>query len=604
MTKFNKLDGFYIDLFLLVFAAIILIVDINVPLGVVVGVPYVAIIVLASITKSSQRVVIWAGLCSFLTVVGYYTSPLGVDMWKVIVNQLLTIFAIWCVVGLHFHFQGNGDRIKELEKEVGLADELSYLGLVAKYAKDAVIITDKDGLVTWVNNGFVDISGYTLEEVKGHKPSKYLQGHETSLSEVRRISEALMRGEQVDAELINYHKDGSKYWIEMSISPVYKNGEVDNFIAVERDITYKKELEQNLLAQGGLAAAESAIKSHILNVYRCQVGEMFKVAEVNGVMYRDGNALRYLQVLNRFNDLLLHQSHLDDAPVGLGVRVQDLLDVMAILVKAKGYVLKHSVDGDLEGYKVCEASLQYERFLIFVLFTLEPIFVSRELDLHIQFLPRHNLLNFDIELLIPDGGKLSRDFDGISSGRLSDSRQQSLPELFRAMKTEVGAGFGYSVFDQDGVSKFSIKFDMSIKEVCSHKEKECKVLIAEDNKVNGILLSKLLNSLGYDDIDIAEDGAKVIEMAERGSYSIILMDNHMPEFTGIQATKVILQDKAISSSVVACTADSSPEVREEFLRCGAHDVLLKPIKKEQLRVVLERLSPIEHSVPVNQYEKA
>ena len=81
-------------------AAIILLIDLNIPLGVAGGVPYIVIILLSLKSSKNSFTIIAAGLCSLLTIVGFYASPEGGEMWKVVSNRLLALFAIWVTASL------------------------------------------------------------------------------------------------------------------------------------------------------------------------------------------------------------------------------------------------------------------------------------------------------------------------------------------------------------------------------------------------------------------------------------------------------------------------------------------------------------------------
>ncbi|QHT66090.1 PAS domain S-box protein [Rhodocytophaga rosea] len=124
--------------------------------------------------------------------------------------------------------------------------ELSKLSLVAKHTDNAVIITDKNGIIEWVNEGFIRISGYSFEEAIGQKPGKLLQGPLTEPEKVNYMSQCIANGESFKTEIINYKKSGQPYWLSISVSPVYdENGNLSRFIAVESDISDRKELEQH-----------------------------------------------------------------------------------------------------------------------------------------------------------------------------------------------------------------------------------------------------------------------------------------------------------------------------------------------------------------------
>lgn len=145
------------------------------------------------------------------------------------------------------------DLIRALEKE---RKALARQALVAAHARDAVVITDRFGLIEWVNASFEQISGYRLAEVVGRKPGSFLQGPDTDRAVSRRLGEAIRAGEPVRAEILNYSKAGEAYWLELEINPVFSpSGVLTNFIAVERDISERRRQELELERTRGLAKA-------------------------------------------------------------------------------------------------------------------------------------------------------------------------------------------------------------------------------------------------------------------------------------------------------------------------------------------------------------
>lgn len=127
---------------------------------------------------------------------------------------------------------------------------MARLSQVASQTINGVIVTDRDGYVEWVNEGFTRISGYDLEELQGRKPGEVLQGPDTDQDTVQQISSALAAGEGFDVDLINYSKDGSPYWIRIQCSPLRDaNGALEGFIAIETDVTEELTLKQQLKQQ-------------------------------------------------------------------------------------------------------------------------------------------------------------------------------------------------------------------------------------------------------------------------------------------------------------------------------------------------------------------
>ena len=186
---------------------------------------------------------LWCAICGYVMSIVMFWWP---------AYRLLALFlGVLCVVT--WKFAGNlGDlkvslSAKRLQRELNEASGHKMLSLVAAQTDNAVIITDAGGLIEWVNEGFTRITGYTLDEVKGRKPGSFLQGPDTDEDMVRLIRDQIARGGRFDGEILNYAKNGRPYWIEAQISPVRDDaGKIVRFIAVERDVTARKEAERQL----------------------------------------------------------------------------------------------------------------------------------------------------------------------------------------------------------------------------------------------------------------------------------------------------------------------------------------------------------------------
>lgn len=85
---------------------------------------------------------------------------------------------------------------------------------------EGFVVTDPRGLVEWVNPAFTAMCGYALEEIKGRKPGHLLQGPGTDPAPVARIREALRDRSPCRETLVNYHKDGTLYRVDVRITPI------------------------------------------------------------------------------------------------------------------------------------------------------------------------------------------------------------------------------------------------------------------------------------------------------------------------------------------------------------------------------------------------
>jgi len=121
------------------------------------------------------------------------------------------------------------------------------LALVASSTDNAVLIMDAQVRITWVNDGFVRMSGYSREEAIGRTPGELLNGPQTDAATLADIHEHIQRGERFEAELLRYHKSGRPYWASIDVQSVHdEQGKWVKYISIERDITQRKQAEQAL----------------------------------------------------------------------------------------------------------------------------------------------------------------------------------------------------------------------------------------------------------------------------------------------------------------------------------------------------------------------
>ena len=140
-------------------------------------------------------------------------------------------------------------KIKEqFEKISSSESELRKLSQIATRTQNGVIISDDHGRIEWVNDAFTQITGYTLDEVKGKKPKDFLQGKETDITAIEKIKDALWSKKSVEQTLINYTKNNEPYHNSLQITPVFdEQGKLKNFIAIQKDITLEIKARQDIL---------------------------------------------------------------------------------------------------------------------------------------------------------------------------------------------------------------------------------------------------------------------------------------------------------------------------------------------------------------------
>ena len=130
---------------------------------------------------------------------------------------------------------------------------MERLSLIARETINAVIITDTEGKIEWINKAFEKMSGYLLHEVANTKPGSFLQGKETNPATVLYMAEQIEKRETFECEILNYSKSGEPYWVRISGQPLFdESGNISQFFALQENITERKKIEEQVrLAKKG-----------------------------------------------------------------------------------------------------------------------------------------------------------------------------------------------------------------------------------------------------------------------------------------------------------------------------------------------------------------
>ena len=141
-----------------------------------------------------------------------------------------------------------------------LTADLNRLALVTRRTTNAVVITDVQRRITWVNEGFERITGYSADEALGQSPGSLLQCQETDPVVVQRMREALNAGAAFQGEVFNRGKDARKFWLAIEMQPLTDDsGKFAGFMAIQQDVTERKQTEAALQASRTLLAKTGRI---------------------------------------------------------------------------------------------------------------------------------------------------------------------------------------------------------------------------------------------------------------------------------------------------------------------------------------------------------
>lgn len=506
--------------------------------------------------------------------------------------------------------------IEETQQKIKYQEELKKLAVVAEKTDNAIVISDSKGKIEWVNEGFSRISGYQLNEVIGKTPGEVLQGEESSTETKKYIGEQLRLRNSFRTEILNYSKNGEKYWVEISIQPIYdNNGNLTNFIAVESDITERKNHVAELREAKEKAEEASRIKQEFMAVVSHEIKtplnailgmtnliqktnlSPLQIDYINTVQISADNLQGIINSILDFSKIEAGKMTLQKIPFNLKKILQNIVSSNEFKAEQKGLGLFLKFDEKLNVTLLGDA-IRLSQVLLNLVSNAIKFTDFGQITLEARVVTKMN-------------NALVVEFNVIDTGKgIAEDKQQLIFESFTQEDSSIsrkygGTGLGLSISKQlvelmggdlrvksslNEGSKFSfvVGFPISQEPIEEAKQNNInsnlligkKILLVEDNAMNQFFAQKLLEGWGMK-VEIAQNGKEGVEKFKTKYYDGILMDIQMPEMDGFQATKLI---RAISTKIpiIALTALIIDEEVEHFKRVGMNDYIAKPFVADEL----------------------
>ena len=187
------------------------------------------------------------------------------------------------------------------DRESTKRDKIRYreFARFADLARNPVVRTNKNREITWVNDAYLALSGYSRDEVIGKRPSQLTFCPETDTLEVAKLIEAMNQGQAVSTTLLNRTKEGRMYWINLDIQPLLdEQGELEGFQAIETEVTDLVEAQRRADdALANLNAYQSALDKH----------SIISVADQSGTIQFVND--RYCEISGYSREELIGQSY-------------------------------------------------------------------------------------------------------------------------------------------------------------------------------------------------------------------------------------------------------------------------------------------------------
>lgn len=483
----------------------------------------------------------------------------------------------------------------------------ALLETVIKSANDGIIITkamlDRPGPeIIYVNDAFTQISGYKAEEIVGKTPH-ILQNEFTKRETLDAMKQALSDGLPFKGELLNRHKNGQQYWIDISVMPV-KNaaGVVTHFAAIERDITEKKtkDLQEkdiwvqlkraNLKAEAAardleesLAKAEAAniakgdFLANMSHELRTPMNGVLGMASLLADTALSEEQREYVSTINSSGEslLMLLNDILDFSKIEAGAlelehiayAFPDTIEKTANLLRPqaekKGIDLRVDCDANVPAFIWGDPGRIRQIVMNLVGNAIK--FTDHGHVCVKSRMQEHNnteMLYVSVEdtgMGIP-ANKLKDIFDKFTQADASVTRKYGGTGLGLAITKQLVSLMGGELGVESAQGKgstfwFAIpcKPAQATDEMASFEHlrsllqvpcsqmpiAEARALLVDDYHVNRIFAEKLLRKFGFLQIDTAEDGIDALLKCNETVYDIIFMDCQMPNMDGYITTHEI-----------------------------------------------------------------
>ncbi len=523
---------------------------------------------------------------------------------------------------------------KELLKNTELLKvnqtQLELLSIIAEQTINGVVITDSHGKIEWINKSFTKITGYTIEEIMGKSPGSFLHGPDTDKEIAQYMSQRIRIGNEFTSEIINYHKDGSPYWIKIDCHPIKNsNGKVVKFFALEEDITARVKTEQALREAKEKADATSQAKdiflanmSHEMRTPLNAIlgmGNQLKKTKINErqSFFLDTMNAAAEHLLIVINDILdisrieagkLQLEYIDFDLVAL---VKHSVQVLSPKAEEKGLDFKLTMDESIskiivgDPYRLNQILLNIlnnaikftEKGSVYVTVLMHKDDNERQ---QIRFIIEDTGIGMEevfldniFQKFMQEDSSIARKYGGTGLG-LNITKQ--LVELMggsikvKSVKNE-GSLFLIDIEFQKGNVE-NIIIDKKINLSSSILQK-IEVLLVEDNEMNRILAKTILNNFNATTTE-AENGVKALELLKEKPFDIILMDIQMPIMGGFEATHFIRSELKLDIPIIALTANALKGEKEKCVEGGMDAYLSKPFKEDELIKLMAKLLNLEN----------
>ena len=499
----------------------------------------------------------------------------------------------------------------------------------------AVVITDREGTIEYVNPHFAKMTGYPAGEAIGKNPRIISSGlHPPEF--YRELWETILAGGEWHGEFRNKKKNGELYWEAAVISPV-KNAddEITHIVAVKEDITARKRMDEELKKAKDAAEEANRMKSEFLanmsheirTPMNAAMGMLYLLQQTplsdkqKNYLFKAQNAssllLRIINDILDFSKIEAGKLEMESAPFRLGTVLNNIIDVAFAAIKDKPVELVVTTAPDVPDHLTGDP-LRLGQVLLnlasnAVKFTEEGnITVSTELAVigENEVWLRFSVQDTGIGMTPEQQAKLfsaftqadsstTRRYGGTGLGLTISKQLVEMMGGFLTVESVEGKGSTFSFIACFGVppaETSSCPADTAERPdgFSSHADIGSfigvHVLLVEDNPINQEVAREILEGRGVM-VDLAANGVEAVERITRSgvTYNAVFMDVQMPVMDGLEATRRIRACEGFASlPIIAMTASAMTGDRILCIQAGMNDQVDKPVDVPELFATLRR----------------
>ncbi|MGG6263998.1 hybrid sensor histidine kinase/response regulator [Leptolyngbya sp. AN03gr2] len=537
------------------------------------------------------------------------------------------------------------ERLTTALRDLQVAEEAIQLLLSAvQQSRDSIVITNAHlnspgPEIVYVNPAFTEMTGYDAHEVLGKSP-RMLQGKHTERAVLDALRRNIAQGKPFHGEAINYHKDGSEFYVEWNITPIRNNQQkITHYVAIQRDISDRKRLEkerERLLSQEKAArdAAEIANRSkdeflatlsHELRTPLTPIlgwSKVLRTQELSEDRLQQAletieeNARRQAQLVDDLLDLariVRGKMTLNFASVSLIEVIVAALETVRLAAEAKTIQIETNLDATLSAVMGDAGRLQQVVWnLISNAIKFTPVegritvslskadrFAQIQISdtgqgINSEFLP------YVFDLFRQEDSSITRQFGGLGLG-LSLCRQLVEAHGGTIWAESAGIGQGATFTVQLPLMTEKIAQKQPVFEVVQPSLNGVRVLIVEDDFSTLQFLAFIIEQQGAIVTPVSSAQAALEEL-KRSQFDVLLSDIGMQGMDGfalLHHVRTFAKDLPAGASLlpaIALTAYATQRNREQALEVGYNEHLAKPIDPEKL---IEAIARVLQSIPID-----